>query len=107
VSTWKHSLLASYYGRDIKGECQVRIEETKIVGCATLHRIPGENLLEGHWIAGQVWRIHSGAGIWLPSIHRLAHGNLSKHQWPAFFDGRYQHFNCEQPFGPFVLCFRE
>lgn len=84
MSTWKHSLLASYYGRDIKGECQVRIDGTKIVvsyeqhdaltvyegefkltcarksGCATLHRIPGENLLEGHWIAGQdqgMWRI--------------------------------------------------
>jgi hypothetical protein len=95
VSTWKHSLLASYYGRDIKGECHVRIDETKIVvsfeqhdgltvyegkevapghfkltcarkgGCATLHRIPGENLLEGHWIAGRdqgMWRIQLKAG---------------------------------------------
>jgi hypothetical protein len=89
VSTWKHSLLASYY-REIKGDCQVRIDGTKIVvsyeqhdgptvyegeevasghfkltsarksGRATLHRMPGENLLEGHWIEGQdqgMWRI--------------------------------------------------
>ena len=89
MSIWKHSLLASYY-RDIKGEYQVRIDGTKIVvsyeqhdaptvyegeevasghfkltcarksGCATLHRTPGENLLEGHWIEGQdqgMWRM--------------------------------------------------
>jgi hypothetical protein len=82
VTTWKHSLLASYH-RETKGECQVRIDGTKIVvsyeqhdgrtiyegeevapghftltctrkgGRATLHRIPDENLLEGYWIEGQ------------------------------------------------------
>jgi hypothetical protein len=90
VSTWKHSVLASYYHRAIKGECQVRIDGTKIVvsyeqhdgptvyegeevasghfrltcvrksGRATLHRMPGENLLEGHWSQGEdqgMWRI--------------------------------------------------
>ena len=89
VSTWKHSRLASYY-REIKGECQVQIDGSKIVvsyeqhdgpavyegeevgsghfkltcarksARATLHRIPGENLLEGHWIEGEdrgMWRI--------------------------------------------------
>jgi hypothetical protein len=45
--------------------------------------------------------------LWPVRVHCLAHGNLSKHQWSTFFDGRYQHFNCEQPFGPFLLCFRE
>ena len=75
MSTWKHSLLASYY-REIKGECQVRIDGKKIVvsyeqhdgptvyegeevasghfrltcarkgGRATLHQMPGENLIE-------------------------------------------------------------
>jgi hypothetical protein len=73
-----------------QGRCQVRIDGAKIVvsyeqhdgptvyegeeiapghfkltcarkSCrATLHRLPGENLLEGHWMAGQdqgMWRI--------------------------------------------------
>ena len=89
MGTWKHSVLASYY-REIRGECQVRIDGTKIVvsyeqhdgltvyegeetasghfkltcarksGRATLHRMPGENLLEGYWTQGQdqgMWRI--------------------------------------------------
>jgi hypothetical protein len=82
VSTWKHSLLASYH-RETRGKCQVRIDGTKIVvsyeqhdgltvyegeevasghfkltcarknGRATLHQRPDENLLEGHWSEGQ------------------------------------------------------
>jgi hypothetical protein len=89
VSTWKHSLLASFH-RETNGECQVRIHGTKITvsyeqhdgpvvyegeevapghfelacarksGRATLHRFPGENLLEGYWVQGQdrgMWRI--------------------------------------------------
>ena len=89
MSSRKHSLLTSYY-REIKGECQVQIDGTKIVvfykrpdglmvyegevvapghfrltcarnsSRATLHRIPGENLLEGHWTHEEdqgMWRI--------------------------------------------------
>jgi hypothetical protein len=90
VTTWKHSTLASYYHRNNKGECNVRIDGAKIVlsyeqhdgltvyegeeiapghfkltcarkgGRATLHRIPGKDLIEGHWVEGQdqgMWRI--------------------------------------------------
>ena len=89
MSTWKRSVLASYH-RETRGECQVRIDGAKIVvsyeqhdgptvyegeevtsghfkltcarkkGHATLHRMPGENLLEGYWIEGEnqgMWRI--------------------------------------------------
>jgi hypothetical protein len=89
VSTWKHSLLASY-DRERTGKCQVEIRGSKIVvsyeqhdglvvyegeeiapghfelacarksGRATLHRVPGGNLLEGHWVQGRdqgMWRI--------------------------------------------------
>jgi hypothetical protein len=90
MPSWKHSLLASHYRRNSKGECKVRIDGTKIVlsyeqhdgltvyegeevcpghfsltcarkgGRATLHRMPGEDVVEGHWVEGQnqgMWRI--------------------------------------------------
>jgi hypothetical protein len=52
VSTWKHSLLASYYGRDIKGECQVRIDETKIVVSYEQH--DGLTVYEGKEVAPDI-----------------------------------------------------
>jgi hypothetical protein len=91
MANWKRSLLASHYARGSKGECSVRIDGSKIVvsyeqhdgptvwegkevapghfelicarkgGRATLHRMPGENLIEGHWMMeGEdqgMWRI--------------------------------------------------
>lgn len=90
MSNWKQSELAAYH-RETRGKCQVQIEGTKIrvsyeghdrlvvyegkevasghfeltctrkQGRATLHQIPGEDLLEGHWTQGQdqgMWRIH-------------------------------------------------
>jgi hypothetical protein len=90
MGIWKYSTLASFYHRSIKGECIVRIDGAKIVlsyeqhdgltvyegeevapghfkltcarkgGQATLHRVPGENLIEGHWVQGPnqgMWRI--------------------------------------------------
>ena len=90
MANWKRSLLASHYARGIKGECSVRIDGSKIVvsyeqhdgptvwegkevapghfeltcarkgGRATLHRMPGEDLIEGHWMDGKdqgMWRI--------------------------------------------------
>ena len=88
MSIWKHSLLASY-DRERKGKCEVEILGSKVVvsyaqhdgpfyegeevapghfelacarksGRATLHRVQGENLLEGYWVQGQdqgMWRI--------------------------------------------------
>jgi hypothetical protein len=90
MSSWKHSLFESYYHRGSPGECKVRIDGSKIVlsyeqcdgltvwdgeevalghfkltcarkgGSATLHRLPGEDVIEGHWSDGQnqgMWRI--------------------------------------------------
>jgi hypothetical protein len=90
MQLWKHSTLVSFYHRSIKGECKVRIDGDKIVlsyeqhdgltvyegeevapghfkltcarkgGQATLHRVPGEDLIEGHWVEGHnqgMWRI--------------------------------------------------
>lgn len=90
MPSWKHSLLASHYRRNSNGECKVRIDGRKIVlsyeqhdgltvyegeevapghfsltcarkgGRAILHRMPGEDVIEGHWVEGQnqgMWRI--------------------------------------------------
>ena len=89
MNTWKKAVRASY-NREMMSECQVRIDGTRIAisyqqhdgptvyegeeiasghfelacarknGRATLHRPPGENLLEGYWVEGQdhgMWRI--------------------------------------------------
>lgn len=52
MSTWKHSLLASYYG-EIKGESQVRIDGTKIVVSYEQYDGPavyeGEEVASGHF----------------------------------------------------------
>jgi len=90
VSNWKRSPFASYYNRGSGAECKVRIDGSKIVlsyeqhdgltiwegeevapghfkltcarksGRATLHRMPGEDLIDGYWTEGPnegMWRI--------------------------------------------------
>jgi hypothetical protein len=90
MTGWKHSPFESYYHRGSRGECEVRIDGVKIAvsyeqydgltvwegkevapghfeltcarkgGRATLHRMPGEDVIEGHWSDGQnqgMWRI--------------------------------------------------
>lgn len=93
MSTWKQSRLASYH-RENAGKCEVRIHGTKIVlsyeqhdgltvfegeevaaghfklkcerkgGHATLHMVPGEDLLEGHWVEGDT------RGMWLIRLEK-------------------------------------
>ena len=90
MTSWKHSPFESYYHRGNQGECKVRIDGAKIVlsyeqhdgptvwegeevaaghfkltcarkrGSAILHRLPGGDVIEGHWSDGQnrgMWRI--------------------------------------------------
>jgi hypothetical protein len=90
VSNWKHSPFVSFYHRGNKGECKVRIDGSKIIlsyeqydgltvwkgdevapghfrltcdrkgGHATLHRMPGDDVIAGYWTEGQnqgMWRI--------------------------------------------------